>query len=149
MGYAKRKTSASVTASAAQAAPPPSGGAKAAWACDGTPSDCAALGLFLAREAGIDLVVSGINRGMNMGGACVYSGTVAAALEAAMDGAQALAVSLYIDPWGKGEEDFDSAAKAALRVAEWMPTHPLPEQRSSTRAGGPSAWYFFAISYRY
>lgn len=101
-------------------------GAERAWAVDGTPSDCAALGLFLAREAGIDLVVSGINRGMNMGGACVYSGTVAAALEAAMDGTQALAVSLYIDPWGKGEEDFDSAAKAALRVAEWLPSHPLP-----------------------
>ncbi len=101
-------------------------GAEKAWAVDGTPSDCAALGLFLAGEASVDLVVSGINRGMNMGGACVYSGTVAAALEAAMDGTQALAVSLYIDPWGKGEEDFDSAAKAALRVAEWLPSHPLP-----------------------
>ena len=101
-------------------------GAEKAWAVDGTPSDCAALGLFLAREAGIDLVVSGINRGMNMGGACVYSGTVAAAMEAAMDGAQALAVSLTIDPWGRGEEDFGPAAKAALRVTEWMRSHPLP-----------------------
>ena len=97
-----------------------------AWSTDGTPADCAQLGLFLAREAGIDLVVSGINRGMNMGGACVYSGTVAAAVEAAMCGVQALAVSLYIDPWGTSEEDYGAAARVALRVAEWMPAHPLP-----------------------
>lgn len=102
-------------------------GAVRAWSVDGTPSDCAALGLFLAgREAAIDLVVSGINRGMNMGGACVYSGTVAAAMEAAMSGVQALAVSLFIDPWAHRTEDYTSAARVALRVAEWMPAHPLP-----------------------
>lgn len=101
-------------------------GAERAWSTDGTPSDCAALGLFLAgREAKIDLVVSGINRGMNMGGACVYSGTVAAAMEAAMSGVQALAVSLFIDPWKQRPEDYSAAARVALRVAEWIPAHPL------------------------
>lgn len=102
-------------------------GAEAAWASDGTPSDCASLGLFLTgRAAKIDLAVSGINRGMNMGGACVYSGTVAAAMEAAMAGVQALAASLCIDPWEPEEEDYTAAARAALRVAEWIPAHPLP-----------------------
>jgi len=100
--------------------------AEAAWATDGTPSDCASLGLFLTREAGIDLVVSGINRGMNMGGACVYSGTVGAAMEASMCGTQALAVSLYIDPREMNHEQYGAAARVALRVAEWMPAHPLP-----------------------
>ena len=103
-------------------------GAARAWAVDGTPADCAALGLFLAgREAPVDLVVSGINRGMNLGGACVYSGTVAAALESAMSGVQALAVSLCIDPRKAGaDERYDAAARVALRVAEWIPAHPLP-----------------------
>ena len=102
-------------------------GAARAWAVDGTPSDCASLGLFLAgREAAIDLVVSGINRGMNMGGACVYSGTVGAAMEASMCGTQALAVSLFFDPHGPEREDYAAAARVALRVAGWIPAHPLP-----------------------
>ena len=101
-------------------------GAERAWAVDGTPADCASLGLFLAREAGVDLLISGINRGMNMGGAAVYSGTVGAAMEAAMCGTPGLAVSLFIDPWSRSEEDYDPAARVALRVAEWVPAHPLP-----------------------
>ena len=101
-------------------------GATRAWAVDGTPSDCASLGLFLTRDAGVDLVVSGINRGMNMGGAAIYSGTVAAAMEASMCGAPALAASLVVDPHSDRAEDFGPAARVALRVAEWMPAHPLP-----------------------
>ena len=97
-----------------------------AWATDGTPSDCASLGLFLARDEGVDLVVSGINRGMNMGGAAIYSGTVAAAMEASMCGVQALAASLFIDPFAERGEDYSAAARVALRVAEWIPAHPLP-----------------------
>lgn len=102
-------------------------GAVRAWAVDGTPADCASLGLFLAgREEPVDLVLAGINRGMNLGGACVYSGTVGAALEAAMCGAQALAVSLCVDPRDDGPEHYDAAARVALRVTRWMPAHPLP-----------------------
>ena len=100
-----------------------------AWAVDGTPADCASLGLFLCREKGVELVVSGINLGMNQGGACVYSGTVAAAMEGAMRGVQALAVSLCVRPADgeiNGDCDFTAAARAALRVVEWMPSHPLP-----------------------
>lgn len=100
--------------------------AEGAWASDGTPADCASLGLYLTRETPVDMVISGINRGMNLGGACVYSGTVGAALEAAMCGAQALAVSLSFDPREPVEERFDTAARVALRVTEWMPGHPLP-----------------------
>ena len=102
-------------------------GVEQAWAVDGMPSDCASLGLFLAgREAPVDIVVSGINRGMNLGGACVYSGTVGAAMEAAMCGTQGLAVSLCFDPREPQEEDYGAAARVALRVAEWMPGYPLP-----------------------
>lgn len=101
--------------------------AERAWASDGTPSDCASLGLFLARDAGVDLVVSGINRGMNMGGACVYSGTVNAAMEASMCGCQGLAVSLCTEAHrGEDLNDYGPAARLALRVAEWIGAHPLP-----------------------
>ena len=102
-------------------------GAAMAWAVDGTPADCAGLGLWLCREAGVDMVISGINRGMNQGGACVYSGTVGAAMEAAMKGVQALAVSLCVGPiQGEDRSDYAPAARVALRVAEWMSAHPLP-----------------------
>ena len=102
-------------------------GAERAWAADGTPADCARLGLYLLRGEGVDLVISGINRGMNQGGACVYSGTVAAALEAAMSGTQALAVSLCTAAFGGSDDnDYAPAARVALRVAEWLREHPQP-----------------------
>lgn len=101
--------------------------AERAWASDGTPSDCASLGLFLARDAGVDLVVSGINRGMNLGGACVYSGTVGAAMEASMCGSQGLAVSLCTENYhGEDLNDYGPAARLALRAADWLVRHPLP-----------------------
>ena len=102
-------------------------GAAMAWAVDAAPSDCACLGMFLCREAGVDLAVSGINRGMNQGGACIYSGTVGAAMEASMRGAQALAVSLCVGPSIREDRShYTVAARVALRVADWMTEHPLP-----------------------
>jgi 5'-nucleotidase len=69
-------------------------GAKEAWALSGTPSDCAAYGLVaLSGERGFDLVVSGINRGSNVGEVAHYSGTVGAALEGGMRGIPSIAVS--------------------------------------------------------
>lgn len=98
-------------------------GAEIAYAATGTPADCARLGLYLI--PGVDAVISGINNGSNMGGACIYSGTVAAATEASMSGAPALATSLcaygLTDP-----EDYAAAAKLSVKVAEWMMDHPLP-----------------------
>lgn len=99
--------------------------AQRAWQVDGTPSDCARLGLWLLRDDPAELVVSGINRGMNMGGACIYSGTVAAAMEAAMSGTQALAVSLCTLRRDDGD-DYAPAARLAERVARWAAAHPLP-----------------------
>ena len=100
-------------------------GAANAWAASGTPADCARLGLWLTRSDPVDLVISGINRGMNMGGACVYSGTVGAAMEASMCGTQALATSLCVEKW-EDEADYAPAARLSVRVAEWVAQHPLP-----------------------
>jgi Predicted acid phosphatase len=49
---------------------------------NGSPADCARIGLELIPDC--DMVLSGINDGGNLGGATVYSGTVAAAMEASM-----------------------------------------------------------------
>ena len=63
-------------------------------ACDGTPSDCVRVGLLGVETPEPDLVVSGINLGANTGVDVTYSGTVAAALEAALRGKPALAFSV-------------------------------------------------------
>lgn len=93
--------------------------AETAYAADGTPADCARLGLYLIPE--VDLVISGINNGSNLGGACVYSGTVGAAMEAAMSGVPALATSLC----AFNQTDYVPAAKVTLKTAEWMMNHLL------------------------
>ncbi|MDR2142070.1 MAG: 5'/3'-nucleotidase SurE [Deltaproteobacteria bacterium] len=64
------------------------------YAIDGTPADCARLGFTTLAPEPVELVVSGINNDTNLGYDVNYSGTVAAALEAAGAGLPALAVSL-------------------------------------------------------
>lgn len=85
-----------------------------ALATDGTPSDSVALALLGVLADRPDVVVSGINKGPNLGGDITYSGTVAAAMEAVMNGIPGIAVSLdaYAD-W-----DFAFAADLAARLAE-------------------------------
>jgi 5'-nucleotidase len=66
-----------------------------AYRVNGTPADCVALGLHLWEEC--DLVLSGINLGGNVGFEVWYSGTVAAARQAALAGVPAIAFSLMLD----------------------------------------------------
>jgi 5'-nucleotidase len=67
-----------------------------AYAISGTPSDCTKLAITtLFPETGLELVLSGINHGPNLGGDVVYSGTVSAALEAAMNQMPAIAISSF------------------------------------------------------
>lgn len=73
----------------------------------GTPTDCVLLAYHDLIKTGIDLVVSGINHGPNMGSDVFYSGTVAAALQGASMGIQSLAVSIAAD----ASCDFTNAVK--------------------------------------
>jgi 5'-nucleotidase len=67
-----------------------------ALAISGTPSDCVKLAITtLLKETPVDVVISGMNHGPNLGGDVVYSGTVSAALEAAMNGVPAIATSAF------------------------------------------------------
>jgi 5'-nucleotidase len=64
------------------------------WAVDGTPADCVKLGLEALLPETPDLVISGINKGPNLGTDVLYSGTVSAAIEGLINGIPAIAISL-------------------------------------------------------
>ncbi|MDR2786059.1 MAG: 5'/3'-nucleotidase SurE [Treponema sp.] len=64
------------------------------WTCEGTPADCARLGIMGALPVKIDLLVSGINRGPNIGTDIIYSGTAAGARQGALCGVPSIAYSL-------------------------------------------------------
>ena len=96
-----------------------------AYAVDGTPTDCVNLAIRRSILDGMkpDLVASGINKGYNIGDDVTYSGTVAGALEAALLGIPAIAVSL--GEWTPGA-DFGYAARAGAAAAEAILAQPLP-----------------------
>lgn len=101
------------------------GAGNPALVVDGTPADCIALSLLGLVEGRPDIVVSGINRGENMGQDLSYSGTVAAALEAAIQGLPALAFSLArhdADAIG----DYAVAAAVAAALVQRVLAHGLP-----------------------
>lgn len=74
----------------------PQNGAKRAWVTSGTPGDCIkiAISAILEKDEMPDIVISGINHGPNLGADILYSGTVSCAMEGAMLGFPAIAVSL-------------------------------------------------------
>jgi 5'-nucleotidase len=94
------------------------------FAVDGTPTDCVNIAITTVLDAPPDLVVSGINKGYNIGDDVTYSGTVAGALEAALLGIPALAMSLEGGP----DFDFGPAAAVAARVARALMAAPLPSR---------------------
>jgi 5'-nucleotidase len=97
----------------------------AAWASDGAPSDCVALALLGFIEAKIDLVVSGINPNANIGHDVTYSGTVTAAMEAAIGGVPGIAFSLHSPEDFVGTIDFTPAARIAHRIIHNLSTQSL------------------------
>lgn len=90
-------------------------GVKQGWIAGGTPVDCVKIAIARLIEDKIDLVVSGINHGPNLGTDVLYSGTVSAAAEGVIMGCPAIAVSLNSY---KDEHDFTFAAKFTRRMAE-------------------------------
>src|SRR5437868_3264118 len=94
------------------------------WAVEGKPADCVKLALQELLPEPPDLVVSGLNAGSNAGINVLYSGTVAAAAEAAFYRQVAVAVSLeYTKP---GPLDFPKAADVGRRVIELIVAGPPP-----------------------
>jgi 5'-nucleotidase len=90
---------------------------------DGTPSDCVNIAISQIFRGLPDLVVSGINKGYNLGDDVTYSGTVAGALEGALLGVPSLAVSLERND---GPYDFGPAAAAAATISGEVLREGLP-----------------------
>lgn len=97
-----------------------------ALASDGAPSDCVALALLGLVEKPIDLVLSGINPYANVGHDLTYSGTVTAAMEAAIFGLPAVAFSLNSDDDTPQPLDYSAAGQVARQVVELLQARPLP-----------------------
>jgi 5'-nucleotidase len=95
------------------------------FAVDGTPTDCVNIAVTQVYKGLPDLVVSGINKGWNLGDDVTYSGTVAGALEAALLGVQGIAVSLRAT---RGKYDFGPSALAASTMAGVILRSPLPSR---------------------
>ena len=89
-----------------------------AFASDGAPSDCVALATLGYFKEPIDLVVSGINAGANLGHDVTYSGTVTAAMEAVIAGVPGIAVSLETIERHIGDIDYDPAARIAGKILQ-------------------------------
>jgi 5'-nucleotidase len=95
------------------------------YAVDGTPTDCVNVAINRLMPRKPDIVVSGINRGANLGDDVTYSGTVAAALEAALLGVPAIAVSAVGLTDASDEYRYEAAADFAAYLAQKTLKHGL------------------------
>ena len=86
------------------------------YAVKGTPSDCVKIGIRELSDKPVDLVVSGINLGANVGINVIYSGTVSAATEGIIMGVPSIAISLDAHK----DADFSFAARFARKMAAFM-----------------------------
>lgn len=97
------------------------------WAAEGSPADCVLAGIHDVMDAPPDLVLSGVNRGNNSAENAAYSGTLGAAMEAALQGLPGIALSQYLGPGNSGLDNrFEAAAtfgaevvRRLLREGEW------------------------------
>ncbi len=88
------------------------------YAAEGSPADCVLAGLYdVMKDAPPDLVLSGVNRGNNSAENTLYSGTIGGAMEAALQGLNAIALSQFYGPRMKGLDDpFETARAWGVRV---------------------------------
>ncbi len=93
-----------------------------AYSVDGTPTDCVHLALTGYFDYTFDVVVSGINDGANLGDDILYSGTVAAAMEASNLGVPAIALSMV----GGDVSYYETAAHIAMKLVSHIQKYGLP-----------------------
>lgn len=92
------------------------------WVVDGTPTDCVKLGLEALLPEKPDFLISGINRGPNVGTDVLYSGTVSAAVEGVINGIPSIAVSLATHD----EPDYSYAVRFVQDLVKEVGNHTLP-----------------------
>ncbi len=94
------------------------------YAVSGTPVDCVNLAILKLLPAPPDLLLSGINRGVNLGDDVLYSGTVSAAMEGTILGVPSMAVSQE----GHEQFYFEAGARYAVRIARLILKEGLPDE---------------------
>lgn len=92
------------------------------YTVNGTPTDCVTIGANKVLPKKPDLVVSGINKGGNLGDDVTYSGTVSAAIEGTMLGIPSFAISMV----GEKNFHFDTASSVALEIGRYILEKSLP-----------------------
>jgi 5'-nucleotidase len=92
---------------------------------NGTPTDCVAVGVNKILPERPAFVVSGINRGANLGDDITYSGTVSAAIESTIMGIPAFAVSLAAQKQTRSLR-FETASKVTLEIGKYILDNSLP-----------------------
>ena len=95
------------------------------FAVDGTPTDCVNVAIAHVLSGKLDLIVSGINKGWNLGDDVTYSGTVSGALEGALLGIPSIAISTE-NHKRKYEFEFGPSAEAARTIAEAVLEQGMP-----------------------
>ena len=93
------------------------------YAVNGTPADCVKLATTVLFAQSPEMVISGVNQGGNLGTCAIYSGTVSAATEAAIEGIPAMAVSLN----SFDDSDFGFAAEFGAKLAKIVLEKGLPD----------------------
>jgi 5'-nucleotidase len=96
-----------------------------AWSCSGTPADCVKFALSAVLASPPDVVYSGINHGPNLGTDVLYSGTVSAAMEGALEGIPSVAFSLASFSALEFQPAADFAVKLLSQLTNHYPKPPL------------------------
>lgn len=94
-----------------------------AFSCSGTPVDCVKLGIYRVLKKRPDLLLSGINHGANNSINVIYSGTMSAAVEGAVEGIPSIGFSLLDHSW---EADFSGAREVARTIIRNALKHGIP-----------------------
>ena len=102
---------------------------KRRFAVTGTPTDSVMLAMRSVMDSPPDLILSGVNRGANLGDDITYSGTVSAAIEGALAGIRSIALSQVLDRTREDEAGpFDAATRWGAKVLRPLLDAPLPER---------------------
>jgi 5'-nucleotidase len=96
------------------------------YCINGTPTDCVAIGINKILPEKPVLVVSGINKGANLGDDITYSGTVSAAIESTLIGIPSFAISLVIQKKPAAPLHFETASRIAIEIGRYILKNSLP-----------------------
>ena len=110
---------------------------EAAWSVDGTPADCVKVALNALLPFRPDIVLSGINDGLNAGLDVAYSGTIGAATEAAMHGVPAIATTIP-SPSPRRASTTPPKSSLPFRSASSTSSAPMKARPSSTSTATPA-----------